>query len=89
MTSNHEAHAYLGPLEAADHELSYYPNGKVLTLALLYLPEIVRQKLLYFPHKELQSIHHERVLCRFCSQATIYRFGFSRIQSLLVIFETC
>uniref|UniRef100_H3GRX7 Protein cereblon n=1 Tax=Phytophthora ramorum TaxID=164328 RepID=H3GRX7_PHYRM len=36
------AHAYLGTLEAVDHrQLSVYPEGKVLTLPLIYLPDIV------------------------------------------------
>ncbi|KAG7390920.1 hypothetical protein PHYPSEUDO_006404 [Phytophthora pseudosyringae] len=37
-----DAHAYLGDLEAVDHrQLSFYPDGKVLTLPLIYLPDIV------------------------------------------------
>ncbi|KAG6970073.1 hypothetical protein JG688_00005037 [Phytophthora aleatoria] len=36
------AHAYLGDLEAVDHrQLSFYPDGKVLTLPLIYLPDTV------------------------------------------------
>ncbi|ETN16239.1 hypothetical protein PPTG_06421 [Phytophthora nicotianae INRA-310] len=36
------AHAYLGDLEGVDHrQLSVYPDGKVLTLPLIYLPDIV------------------------------------------------
>ncbi|CAH0479422.1 unnamed protein product [Peronospora belbahrii] len=42
MTSNDEIHAYLGSLETVYHrELSSYPDGKVLTLPLVYLPDIV------------------------------------------------
>lgn len=36
------AHAYLGDLETVDHrQLSVFPGGKVLTLPLIYLPDIV------------------------------------------------
>lgn len=38
-----DVHAYLGTLEAVDHrQLFIHPDGKVLTLPLIYLPDIVR-----------------------------------------------
>jgi hypothetical protein len=43
-----DVHAYLGALEAVNHrQLSIYPDGKVLTLPLIYLPEIVRETFLF------------------------------------------
>ncbi|CAH0491674.1 unnamed protein product [Peronospora farinosa] len=49
MATGSETHVYLGSLEAADnHQSFYYSDGKVLTLALLYLPEIV-----LFPGEDL------------------------------------
>ncbi|KAE8884756.1 hypothetical protein PF005_g6653 [Phytophthora fragariae] len=42
LEANGDAHAYLGTLQAVDHrQLCIHPDGKVLTLPLIYLPDIV------------------------------------------------